>query len=86
MKAVPIPEADSPSPPPPPPARPSESSNSTPSHSQHNQSTNSANDSKESNEISEAECDRDPLIKTRNSVAGNVSNLTTEEMRRLLEK
>ena len=63
MRTVPIPE--SPSPPPPPPPRPSDTSpNSTPSHSQNNQSTNSANDSKESNEISEAECDRDPLIST----------------------
>jgi len=84
MRTVPIPE--SPSPPPPPPPRPSDSSpNSTPSHSQKNQSTNSANDSKESNELSEAECDRDPLIKTRNSIGGP-PNMSTEEMRRLLEK
>lgn len=87
MRAVPIPE--SPSPPPPPPPRPDNATpNSTPSHSQNNQSTNSANDSKESNEISEAECDRDPLIKSRNSVGGpgQPNSTTTEEMRRLLEK
>ncbi len=84
MRTVPIPE--SPSPPPPPPPRPADSTpSSTPSHSQNNQSTNSANDSKESNELSEAECDRDPLIKSRNSI-GNPPNLSTEEMRRLLEK
>jgi len=82
MKTVPIPE--SPSPPPlPPPPRDAGSPSSTPSHSQNNQSTNSANDSKESNELSEAECDRDPLI--RNSRAGQ-NNQNTEEMRRLLEK
>ncbi|XP_035704480.1 Down syndrome cell adhesion molecule-like protein Dscam2 isoform X15 [Folsomia candida] len=79
MRTVPIPE--SPSPPPPPP-RPSDSPNSTPSHSQMNQS----NDSKESNELSEAECDRDPLIRNRNSVSGGApGNMSTEEMRRLIE-
>lgn len=85
MRAVPIPE--SPSPPPPPPPRPAEGTpNSTPSHSQNNQSTNSANDSKESNELSEAECDRDPLIRNRNSIGGVSPGTNTEEMRRLLEK
>jgi hypothetical protein len=86
MRAVPIPESPSP-PPPPPPPRPTESPNSTPSHSQNNQSTNSANDSKESNELSEAECDRDPLIRNRNSVGGGgAAGMSTEEMRRLIEK
>ncbi|CAL8111483.1 unnamed protein product [Orchesella dallaii] len=82
MRTVPIPE--SPSPPPPPPPRPQDSTpQSTPSH---NQSAQSANDSKDSNELSEAECDRDPLIRNRNSIGGASPGNNTEEMRRLLEK
>uniref|UniRef100_A0A8D8TFI8 Down syndrome cell adhesion molecule-like protein Dscam2 n=2 Tax=Cacopsylla melanoneura TaxID=428564 RepID=A0A8D8TFI8_9HEMI len=71
-----IPTSNSPEPPPPPPR------NHDPN------SSGSANDSKESNEISEAECDRDQLV-TRNYAGMRNSSkdgLTTEEMRKLIER
>nr|CAD7403650.1 unnamed protein product [Timema poppensis] len=70
-----LPMAGSPEPPPPPPRN----------HDPNNSS--SFNDSKESNEISEAECDRDQLV-NRNygvNVRANSKDLTTEEMRKLIE-
>ncbi|XP_063221339.1 cell adhesion molecule Dscam2 isoform X2 [Bacillus rossius redtenbacheri] len=71
-----LPLSGSPEPPPPPPRN----------HDPNNSS--SYNDSKESNEISEAECDRDQLV-NRNygvNVRNNSKDLTTEEMRKLIER
>ncbi|KAK7868985.1 hypothetical protein R5R35_013907 [Gryllus longicercus] len=69
-----LPISGSPEPPPPPP--------------RNHDPNNSFNDSKESNEISEAECDRDQLV-SRNygvNVRANDKDLTTEEMRKLIER
>ncbi|KAJ9599627.1 hypothetical protein L9F63_026526, partial [Diploptera punctata] len=70
-----LPLSGSPEPPPPPPRN-------------HDPNNSSFNDSKESNEISEAECDRDQLV-NRNygvNVRANSKDLTTEEMRKLIER
>ncbi|XP_021929580.1 Down syndrome cell adhesion molecule-like protein Dscam2 isoform X6 [Zootermopsis nevadensis] len=70
-----LPLSGSPEPPPPPPRN-------------HDPNSSSFNDSKESNEISEAECDRDQLV-NRNygvNVRANSKDLTTEEMRKLIER
>ncbi|PNF13800.1 hypothetical protein B7P43_G12441, partial [Cryptotermes secundus] len=70
-----LPLSGSPEPPPPPPRN-------------HDPNSSSFNDSKESNEISEAECDRDQLV-NRNygvNVRANNKDLTTEEMRKLIER
>ncbi|XP_068085343.1 cell adhesion molecule Dscam1 [Anabrus simplex] len=70
-----LPISGSPEPPPPPPRN-------------HDPNNSSFNDSKESNEISEAECDRDQLV-NRNygvNVRANNKDMTTEEMRKLIER
>nr|XP_012216026.1 PREDICTED: Down syndrome cell adhesion molecule-like protein Dscam2 isoform X12 [Linepithema humile] len=70
-----IPVSGSPEPPPPPPRNHQDQNNS------------SFNDSKESNEISEAECDRDQLVNRNYGVnARNKDGMTTEEMRKLIER
>ncbi|XP_063975858.1 cell adhesion molecule Dscam1 isoform X3 [Diachasmimorpha longicaudata] len=70
-----LPLSNSPEPPPPPPRN-------------HDQNNSSFNDSKESNEISEAECDRDQLQMNRNYGvnARGKDGMTTEEMRKLIER
>ncbi|XP_043269645.1 Down syndrome cell adhesion molecule-like protein Dscam2 isoform X2 [Venturia canescens] len=70
-----LPMSGSPEPPPPPPRN-------------HDQNNSSFNDSKESNEISEAECDRDQLQMNRNYGvnARSKDGMTTEEMRKLIER
>nr|XP_046473834.1 Down syndrome cell adhesion molecule-like protein Dscam2 isoform X2 [Neodiprion pinetum] len=69
-----LPMSGSPEPPPPPPRN-------------HDPNNSSFNDSKESNEISEAECDRDQIINRNYGVnARSKDGMTTEEMRKLIER
>ncbi|XP_048506692.1 Down syndrome cell adhesion molecule-like protein Dscam2 isoform X9 [Athalia rosae] len=69
-----LPMSGSPEPPPPPPRN-------------HDPNNSSFNDSKESNEISEAECDRDQMVNRNYGVnARNKDGMTTEEMRKLIER